>query len=91
LLLLREAERKTGVCRRLAEMMPDRRDPDRIRHEMFEMVMARSAAIACGHKDANDLERLRHDPGTRQVAGSRMRREHAESRLGRAEAWGREA
>jgi hypothetical protein len=32
--------------------MPDRRDPDRIRHEMFEMVMARTSAIACG--------RLRH-------------------------------
>jgi hypothetical protein len=27
-LLLREAERKHGVCLRLAEAMPDRRDPD---------------------------------------------------------------
>jgi len=62
LLLLREAERKLGVCGRLAEAMPDRRDPDRVRHAMFEMVMARSSAIACGHKDANDLDRLRHDP-----------------------------
>jgi Transposase DDE domain group 1 len=34
LLLLRQAERKLGVCRRLAEAMPDRRDPDRIRHAM---------------------------------------------------------
>jgi hypothetical protein len=51
LLLLREAERKLGVCRRLAETMPDRRDPDRILHEMFEMVMARTSAIACGYKD----------------------------------------
>ena len=41
LLLLREAERKLGVCRRLAEAMPDRRDPDRVRYAMFEMVMAR--------------------------------------------------
>jgi len=62
LLLLREAERKLGVCRRLAEAMPDRRDPDRIEHAMFELVMARSSAIACGHKDAIDLDRLRHDP-----------------------------
>jgi len=61
-LLLREAERKHGVCRRLAEAMPDRRDPDRIRHAMFEMVMARVLAIACGHEDAIDLDRLRHDP-----------------------------
>src|SRR4029077_18043922 len=33
-----------------------------IRHEMFEMVMGRAAAIGCGHKDAIDLDRLRHDP-----------------------------
>jgi hypothetical protein len=33
LLLLREAERNFGVCRRLAAAMPDRRDPDRVRHE----------------------------------------------------------
>src|SRR5262245_13286254 len=62
LLLLREAERKLGVCRRLADAMPDRRDADRVRHAMFEMVMARTSAIACGHKDAIDLDRLRHDP-----------------------------
>jgi hypothetical protein len=62
LLLLRAAELKLGVCRRLAEAMPDRRDPDRIRHAMFEMVMARVSAIACGHEDAIDLDRLRHDP-----------------------------
>jgi hypothetical protein len=55
LLLLREAERELGVCRRLAEAMPDRRDPDRVRHAMFEMVMARTAAIACGHKDAIEI------------------------------------
>jgi hypothetical protein len=62
LLLLRHAERKLGVCARLAAAMPDRRDAHRIRHEMFEMVMARVSAIACGHKDAIDLDRLRHDP-----------------------------
>src|SRR4051795_645142 len=43
LLLLREAERQLGVCRRLAEAMPDRPDPDPGRHAMFEMVMARAS------------------------------------------------
>jgi len=51
LLLLREAERKLGVCQRLAEAMPDRRDQSRIRHEMTELIMARAAAITCGYKD----------------------------------------
>jgi hypothetical protein len=36
---LRVAERKLGVCRRLAEAVPDR-------HATFEMVMARSSASA---------------------------------------------
>src|SRR6516162_8729936 len=69
LLLVREAERKLGVCSRLADAMPDRRDPDRIRHAMFEMVMARAAAIACGYEDANDLDRLRHDPLLKLAVG----------------------
>jgi Transposase DDE domain group 1 len=69
LLLLREAERKLGVCRRLAQAMPDRRDRERIRHAMFEMVMARVSAIACGHKDAIDLDRLRHDPLLKLAVG----------------------
>jgi len=69
LLLLREAERHVGVCRRLADAMPDRRDPDHVRHAMFEMVMARAAAIACGYEDGNDLDRLRHDPLMKVAVG----------------------
>jgi hypothetical protein len=68
-LLLREAERKLGVCRRLAQAMPDRRDPDRIEHTTFEMVTARVSAIACGYKDAIDLDRLRHDPLMKVAVG----------------------
>ena len=69
LLLLRQAERKLGVCGRLAAAMPDRRDPGRIEHEMFEMVMARASAIACGYEDAIDLDRLRHDPLMKVAVG----------------------
>src|SRR5215467_13938115 len=69
LLLLREAERKLGVCQRLATAMRDRRDPDRIQHEMFEMVAARAMAIACGYKDAIDHDRLRDDPLMKAAVG----------------------
>ena len=58
-----------GICRRLADAMPDRRDASRIRHAMFEMVMARVCAIACGHEDAIDLDRLRHDPLMKVAVG----------------------
>jgi hypothetical protein len=69
-LLLREAERKLGMCRRLAEAMPDHRDPDRIRHAMFEMVMGRAATIACGYEDGIDFDRLRHDPLMKVAVGA---------------------
>jgi hypothetical protein len=69
LLSLRSAERKLGVCGRLADAMPDRRDASRICHAMFEMVMARVCAIACGHEDAIDLDRLRHDPLMKVAVG----------------------
>src|SRR5258708_31670029 len=49
--------------------MPDRRDRERMRHAMFEMVMARAAAIACGHKDAIDLDRMRNDPLMKLAVG----------------------
>src|SRR3984957_8451788 len=69
LLLLRQAERTAGVCWRLAGTMPDRRDQSRIRHAMFEMLMARVSAIASAYEDANALDRLRHDPLMKLVVG----------------------
>jgi hypothetical protein len=45
LLRRRQAERKLGVCRRLADAMPDCRDASRIRHAVFEMVMARRSSL----------------------------------------------
>src|SRR5438270_154236 len=69
LLLLRQAEGKVRGSRRLASAVPDRRDPSRICHDVFEMVMARVSAIACGHKDAIDLDRLRHDPLMKLAVG----------------------
>jgi Transposase DDE domain group 1 len=71
LLLLRQAERELGVCRRLADAMPDRRDQSRIRHAMVELVTARAFAIGCGYKDGNDLDRLRHDPLLKLAVGRR--------------------
>jgi hypothetical protein len=56
LLLLRQAESKLGICRRLAAAMPDRRDQSRIDHKMIELVTARAVAIACGYKRAGPRE-----------------------------------
>ena len=48
---------ESSECARIAEAMPDHRDQSRVRHEMFELVTARSFAIACGYK----LCRARHN------------------------------
>jgi hypothetical protein len=69
LLLLRGAEKKIGVCARLADTIRDRRDPTRVRHDMFELVSARVLAIACGYEDGNDLDWLRHDPALKMAVG----------------------
>jgi hypothetical protein len=63
LLLLLQAERKLGVCRRLSGAMPDRRDPDRIRHVMFEMVMARAAMAS-----QSTISRLENAPSKTEAA-----------------------
>jgi hypothetical protein len=67
-LLLREAERRLGVCRRLAEAMPDRRDPDRVRHAMFEMVMARASRDR-PRRGARSRVRMEGTDGTKLYSG----------------------
>jgi len=71
LLLLREAERRTGINHRLAGIIRDRRAPDRIEHTMPELFNTRVFAICCGHSDANDLDRLRDDPLLKMAVGRR--------------------
>lgn len=71
LLLLREAERKPGITRRLAGAVRDRRDQSRIDHELPELLKTRMFAIARGYEDANDLDRLRHDPLLKLAVGRR--------------------
>jgi hypothetical protein len=65
-LLLRQAERQRGVGRRLGHA---RRDQRCIRHEVIEIVAARVLAIACGHEDAIDHDRLRQDPLLKMAVG----------------------
>ena len=55
-------ERQLGLARRLAECVPDQRDPLRITHPLEEMLRLRMFAIAAGYEDADDCDALRHDP-----------------------------
>jgi hypothetical protein len=68
-LLLRAAEQKVGVIRRMTAALPDRRDPTRIRHAQAEIIGARVFGICEGYEDAIDHDRLRHDPALKMAVG----------------------
>ena len=61
-LLLREAERKTGIIRQLADCFTDHRDPKRIEHSVYDLIAQRIYGLGLGHEDINDHDTLRHDP-----------------------------
>jgi hypothetical protein len=68
-LLLRNVEKKLGIAERLSGCLKDKRNPDLITHTVEEMLRLRMFAIAAGYEDANDFDRLRHDPIFKMAAG----------------------
>ena len=68
-MLLAQAERRLGLAERLAQVIPDRRDQDRVTHLLPDILRARIFAIACGYDDAADLGRLRCDPAFKLACG----------------------
>ena len=70
-LLLRAADRKIGLLRRVVGCFTDTRDPQRIEHELSEMLAQRIYGLALGYEDLNDHEQLRQDPLLGVLAGKR--------------------
>src|SRR5579863_8921725 len=70
-LLLRQADRNIGLLRRVAACFTDTRDPQRIEHELSEMLAQRIYGLALGYEDLNDHEELRNDPLLGILAGRR--------------------
>ena len=92
-LLLRQADRWIGLTKRLAEVLPDRRDPDRITHSLETLLQQRLYGLALGYEDLNDHDALRHDL-VWQTAAERQEALSGsstlcrwENRAGRKEAW----
>ncbi len=63
MLLLRQADARTGIVDRIVEAMADRRHQSYIDHTYTELIRQRIFQIACGYEDANDSDDLRSDPG----------------------------
>ena len=70
-LLLRQADRKIGLLRRVAACFADYRQPERIEHRLEEMLAQRIYGLALGYEDLNDHEQLRQDPLLAVLAGKK--------------------
>ena len=68
-LLLREADRRLGLTRALAEVIPDPREPLLVVHEQHTMLAQRILGIALGYEDLNDHQTLRDDPLLQTLTG----------------------
>src|SRR3954468_17118096 len=62
LLALREVEQRLAIASRLAACIRDPRAPERVRHELDEIIRVRMLMIAAGYEDGNDANSLRRDP-----------------------------
>lgn len=67
--VLAEIDRRLGVCERLARCIEDPRAPERIRHQLAEMIRLRALLITAGCADANDCDALRTDPAFKMAVG----------------------
>jgi len=61
-LLLREIDRKINLTCELEKIIPDFREPSKIKHSLLSMLKQRIYGIALGYEDLNDHATLRNDP-----------------------------
>jgi hypothetical protein len=59
--LWRQTDRRLGLTKALATVLPDPRDPERIEHPLLALVRQRIYGLAQGYEDLNDHDTLRHD------------------------------
>lgn len=69
LLLLRQVDRKLGLLSTIAPLLPDGRDPERIRHSTLELLRQRVYEIVQGNEDLNDHQHRRVDPALQTALG----------------------
>src|SRR6201981_277625 len=68
LLPLRAFDQRHGLTRGLAERVFDDRDDSRVSHSGLSLFRQRLYQIIAGYEDANDADRLRHDPAFQILA-----------------------
>jgi len=91
--LVRQAERRTGVVRRIARLLPATRRRRSVRHDLYSLLKQRIFALVCGYEDQNDHDELRHDLALQAMVGKAWPLAHSttlcrlENRADRRWAW----
>lgn len=62
LLLLREVEKRLGLLKAVADVLPDPRSPLLVRHKTEQLLRQRVFGLCQGYEDLNDHDTLRDDP-----------------------------
>src|SRR5580693_3014003 len=68
LLLLRAFDQRYGLTRSVAQRVSDPREEERVQHSSLALFRQRLYQIIAGYEDANDADRLRHDPAFQILA-----------------------
>jgi hypothetical protein len=68
LLILRAFDERHQLTADLSPSLDDPRDPARVDHTLPALLRQRLYALCAGYEDANDAQRLRHDPILQMVA-----------------------
>jgi hypothetical protein len=71
LLLLRQVERKLGLLKAAARVLPDPRRPDLIVHTTEQLLRQRVFGLCQGYEDLNDHDQLRLDPALQTALDKR--------------------
>jgi hypothetical protein len=93
LLLLRQVDGHLGPSRAAAAVIPDPRDPERIRHGLRDLLAQRLYGLCGGYEELNDHKTLRDDVLMQTVLGrdealaSAPTFSRLENRATRAQAW----
>src|SRR5438132_1279984 len=72
LLPLRAFDQRHDLTRDWATRLSDSRQDDRVRHDSLALLRQRIYQIVAGYEDANDADRLRHDPLLQVVADQKL-------------------
>lgn len=67
--LLAQVDRRLGLTARISDALLDRRLPERVEHELSDLLRQRVFSIALGYADCNDAARTGDDPAVKVACG----------------------